>query len=310
MNLPIFLLKRFFSILTTVLCVTLLLFVLLRTIPGDPARLLAGFDAPPEVVAEIRVKYGLDKTLPEQLLNYMVNLARLDLGKSIRTDSSVASEVLSRLPNTLTLTLTSLSLSLGVGIPLGVVAAVRRNTWIDYAVTALVSAGIAMPTFWFGLILMFVFAVNLKLLPAGGSGTPAHLLLPTLTLMLPVMSPIVKTTRFSMLEALGQDFVKVARAKGLKQSAVLFKHVLRNALVPVATVAGLQLGVLMRGAVITETIFAWPGVGKLVVDAIFARDYPMVQGAIFILALIYSLINLAVDILYTVIDPRVRVGGA
>lgn len=309
MSLVTYIIKRFFGIILVVLTVSVFMFILLRSIPGDPARLLAGFDAPPEVVEQIRAKYGLDQPLVNQLFTYVSNLLRLDLGNSIRMDTPVAQEVLSRLPNTIYLAIASLSLALLVGVPLGAYAALKKDSKFDYAVTALTSLGIAMPTFWLGLMLILLFSVTLKLLPAGGSGTPSHIILPSITLALPVMSPIIKTTRFTVLELLNEDFVKIARAKGLKWRKVLFRHVLRNALVPVTTVAGLQLGNLMRGAVITETVFAWPGVGRLVVDAIFARDYPLVQGAIFVLALIYATINFGVDILYSALDPRIRVGG-
>ncbi len=304
-----FIIYRLAGIFVTVITITAFLFILLRSIPGDPVRLLAGFDASPEVVEQIRVKYGLDKPLHEQFITYFLNLIRLDMGVSIRTDTPVVFEILSRLPNTLVLSFTSLAIAITIGLPLGVVAAVKKNSLTDLIATTLIALGTAIPTFWLGLTLIFLFSVYLRILPAGGTGTPLHIILPAVTLSLPVTAPIIKTSRYVALEVLQQDFVKLARAKGLSNRAVLFKHVLRNTLIPVITVVGLQLGNLMRGAVITETVFAWPGVGKLVVDAIFARDYPMVQGAIFILALLYALTNFIVDLTYIAIDPRIRVGG-
>ncbi|MEM0046497.1 MAG: ABC transporter permease [Fervidicoccaceae archaeon] len=302
--------RRLFGIMIVVFSVSIFMFILLRSIPGDPARLLAGFDAPPQVVEQIREKYGLNDPLPIQLIKYLGNLLTFNLGISIRTDNPVLSEILARLPYTIYLSIVSLAIAIAVGIPLGAYAALRKDSTLDYLVTAFASLGTAMPTFWLGLMLIFLFAVQLKLLPAGGADSPYSILLPALTLSISVMSPIVKTTRFTFLEVMREDFVKLARAKGLSKNKVIFKHIMRNAMIPVLTVIGLQLGNLMRGAVITETVFAWPGIGRLVVDSIFARDYPMVQGAIFILALMYALINLAVDSLYAVVDPRIRLGGA
>lgn len=302
--------KRLIGVAVVVLSVSIFMFILLRSIPGDPARLLAGFDAPPEVVQQIRERYGLNDPLPIQLAKYMENLLTLNLGTSIRTDAPVISEVVARLPYTLYLSIASLAIAVAIGIPLGAYAALKKDSLPDHIATALTSVGTAMPTFWLGLMLILLFAVQLKWLPAGGAEGASSIVLPAITLSLPVMAPIIKTTRFTFLEVLREDFVKLAKAKGLKKRTVIFKHVLRNAMIPVLTVIGLQLGNLMRGAVITETVFAWPGVGRLVVDSIFARDYPMVQGAIFVLALIYAFINLAVDSLYAAVDPRIRLGGA
>ncbi|MCI4396348.1 MAG: ABC transporter permease subunit [Desulfurococcales archaeon] len=302
--------KRLIGVAVVVISVSIFMFVLLRSIPGDPARLLAGFDAPPEVVEQIKERYGLNDPLPVQLIKYLENLFTLNLGTSVRTDSPVIVEILHRLPYTLYLSAAALFIAVAIGVPLGAYAALKKDSPIDYFVTALISVGTAMPTFWLGLMLILLFSVQLKLLPAGGAGNPSSIILPAITLSLPVMAPIAKTTRFTFLEVLKEDFVKLAVAKGLRRKTVIFKHVMKNAMVPVVTVLGLQLGNLMKGAVITETVFAWPGIGRLVVDSIFARDYPMVQGAIFVLALIYALINLAVDSLYAAIDPRIRLGGA
>jgi len=309
MSIVKFFVKRLIGVAVVVLSVSIFMFLLLRSVPGDPARLLAGFDAPPQVVEQIRERYGLSDPLPVQLLKYLENLLTFNLGTSIRTDSPVLSEIASRLPYTIYLSAASLLIAVAAGVPLGIYAALKKDSFIDYIATALTSLGTAMPTFWLGLMLILLFAVQLKILPAGGADSPSSILLPSLTLSLPVMAPIVKTTRFAFLEVLKEDFVKLAKAKGLRRRTVIFKHVLKNAMIPVITVIGLQLGNLMRGAVITETVFAWPGVGRLVVDSIFARDYPMVQGAIFVLALIYAFINLAVDSLYAAVDPRIRLGG-
>lgn len=301
--------KRLAGIFLTILGVITILFILLHSIPGDPARVIAGLMASEEDVERIRRQLGLDKPLHVQYVTYLYRLLTLDLGVSARTQAPVIDEVMARLPNTVLLAVVSMAISVAVGVPLGILAAIKRNTAVDVVITGAGLVGVSMPVYWTGLMLISVFAVNLKLLPAGGYGTWKHLILPSLTLSLYLIAFIMRMTKSSVLEVLNQDYVKMAVSKGLKRRQVLFKHVLRNALIPVVTITGLQFGNLLGGAVLTETIFAWPGMGRLIVDSIFARDYPVVQGAIFVFALLFALVNLIVDLIYTVIDPRIRLTG-
>jgi peptide/nickel transport system permease protein len=282
------------------------LFILIRLIPGDPARVLAGLMASEQDVAILRQQLGLDKPIYVQYLTYMGNLFTFNLGISARTQSSVLSEVMSRLPYTLSLALSSTVLAVILGIPLGVYAASRKNTAIDTLISSVSIAGISLPIFWLGLIMITIFAVWLHVLPAGGADTPLHYVLPTVTIALYLMAFVVKITKASVTDTMEKNYVITARSKGLSERVILYKHILRNALIPVITIVGLQFGALLGGAVITETVFAWPGLGRLIVDSINNRDYPMVQGSIFIFALFYALVNLAVDAIYTFVDPRVR----
>jgi len=239
----------------------------------------------------------------------MYRLLTLDLGISARTQAPVINEVMARLPNTIILAVVSLVMSIVIGIPLGILAALRRNTAIDMAVTGASLIGVSMPVYWTGLLLISLFAVKLRWLPAGGYGSWKHIIMPSITLSLYLIAFVMRMTKSSVLDVLNQDYVKMAISKGLKRREILWRHVLRNALIPVVTITGLQFGNLLGGAVLTETIFAWPGMGRLIVDSIFSRDYPVVQGAIFIFALLFAFVNLAVDIIYTIIDPRIRLGG-
>lgn len=281
---------------------------MIRLIPGDPARVLAGLMASEEDVELIREQLGLNKPLYVQYFTYMANLFTFNLGVSARTDSPVLYEVMARLPNTLALALSSTALAVALGVPLGVFAASRKSSKIDTLVSTFSIVGISLPTYWLGLIMITVFAVELHLLPAGGYGTPAHFVLPTITIALFLMAFIVKITKASVIDSMEKEYVVTARSKGLTERVILYKHILRNALIPVVTIIGLQFGSLLGGAVITETIYAWPGLGRLIIDAINNRDYPMVQGSIFIFALLYALVNLVTDLIYTIVDPRVRLG--
>ncbi len=305
-----YLVKRFFGLIFTVIGVVTILFILLHSIPGDPARVIAGIMATEEEVERIRRQLGLDQPLHIQYITYLFRMLTLDLGVSARTQAPVIEEVMARLPNTIILAVTSMAIAIAVGIPLGVLAALRRNTLLDMLVSGASLVGISMPVYWTGLILIAVFAVQLGVLPAGGYGDWRHLILPSITLSLYLVAFIMRMTKSSVLEVLGQDYVRLAVSKGLPWRRVLTRHVVRNALIPVVTIAGLQFGNLLGGAVLTETVFAWPGMGRLIVESIFARDYPVVQGAIFVFALLFALVNLVVDILYTVIDPRIRLEGA
>jgi peptide/nickel transport system permease protein/oligopeptide transport system permease protein len=298
--------KRFLAMVPVLIGISLLLFFMLRLLPGDPAQVLAGQMASPEDIAAIRTQLGLDRPIYEQYLVFLGRLARLDLGRSARTQNPVIEEVWARLPNTLLLAAVAIALACLFGIPAGVISAVRPYTWMDYLVTMAGLFGISMPVFWLGLMLVIVFAVILRWLPAGGTGSWQHVILPSVTLASFVVAFIARMTRSTMLETLAQDYTTTARSKGLTEKTVVLKHALRNALIPITTVIGLQFGLLLGGAVLTETVFAWPGLGRLIVDSILARDYPVIQGAILIFGLLYILVNLAVDLAYALIDPRIR----
>ena len=301
-----FLLKRLLSIIPVLLGISLLLFIMLRALPGDPAQVLAGQMASPADVEVIRVQMGLDKPIHIQYAAFLNRLLHLDLGVSARTQNPVIEEVCARLPNTVLLSMSAIILACAFGIPAGIIAAVRPYSWVDYLVTIASLVGISMPVFCLGLMLMIVFSIILQWLPAGGIGTWQHMVLPSVTLAAFVVAFIARMTRSSMLEVLSQDYVTTARSKGLKEKMIIIKHALKNALIPIITVVGLQFGMLLGGAVLTETVFAWPGLGRLIVDSILARDYAMIQGTILIFGLLYTLVNLVVDLIYALVDPRIR----
>ncbi len=284
--------------------------MLVHLTPGDPIALILGEDATPEQRAEARASLGLDRPLPEQYLHYLGRLSRGDLGDSLRARRPVVSYVLERVPATAQLAVTAFVLTLAVGIPLGMAAAVHRESWLDHGARGLAILAQSVPGMWLGLILIIVFAVRWHWLPSIGAGSPRHLVLPSLTLASYLLGLVVRLTRSAMLDVLGQDYVRTARAKGLPERAVLGRHVLRNALVPVVTVLGLQLGTLLGGAVVTEAVFAWPGLGTLVVQALGHRDYPVVQAAVLLSAATFVLLNFAVDLLNNWLNPRLRLGSA
>jgi peptide/nickel transport system permease protein/oligopeptide transport system permease protein len=301
-----YVIKRLLSTIPVLIGISLLLFFLLRMLPGDPAQVLAGQMATPEEVELIRHQLGLDRPIYVQYGSFLIRLTRFDLGRSARTRNPVIEEIWARLPNTLLLAVVAITLACLFGIPAGIISAVRPYTWIDYVVTSTAIFGISMPVFWLGLMLIVFFSVILHWLPAGGTGTWRHVILPSLTLAAFVIAFIARMTRSSMIEVLSQDYTTTARSKGLKEHVVIIKHALKNALIPIITVVGLQFGMLLGGAVLTETVFAWPGLGRLIVDSILARDYPVIQGAILIFGLLYILVNLVVDLLYAYVDPRIR----
>ncbi len=298
--------RRLLLAVPTLFGVTLLVFGMLRMLPGDPAQAMAGVHATQEYVAQVRRSLGLDQPLPVQYARFMGGLLRGDLGTSIRTGLPVSQEVWSRLIPTLELTLVSLVLATALGIGVGVVSATKPYSIFDYASMFLALVGLSAPVFWLGLMLMLLFSVRLGWLPAASRGGLAHLVLPSVTLAASSVALIARFTRSTMLEVMRQDYVNTARAKGLPTGAVILRHALRNALIPIVTIIGLRFGALLSGAVLTETVFAWPGVGRLMVDSISARDYPVVQGAVLVLALAFVIINLAVDLLYAVVNPRIQ----
>ncbi|MEJ2727876.1 MAG: ABC transporter permease [Deltaproteobacteria bacterium] len=301
-----YLIKRLLSTIPVLIGISLLLFFMLRMLPGDPAQVLAGQMATPQEIENIRHQLGLDRPVYEQYVIYLSHLVRLDLGRSARTQNPVIDEVWARLPNTLLLAVVAIALACLFGIPAGIISAVRPYSWIDYLVTMSALFGISMPVFWLGLMLVVLFAVILHWLPAGGTGSWQHVILPSVTLAAAMVAFIARMTRSTMLETLSQDFTTTARSKGLAETVVIVKHALKNALIPIITVVGLQFGFLLGGAILTETVFAWPGLGRLIYDSISARDYPMIQGTILIFGLIYILVNLGVDLIYAFVDPRIR----
>lgn len=301
-----YLLRRLLEAIPVVVAVTFIVFVSVRLIPGDPARTIAGLEASDATVEAVRKDLGLDRPLLAQYGTFLRALAIGDLGTSYYYRTPVREEVLRRFPATLQLAAAGLALSLVFGIAIGTLSAVQRGTWLDRGTLVLAIAGVSMPSFWLALVLIIVFAVNLGWLPAGGYGTWRHLVLPAVTLGLFGAGTIARLTRSSVLEVLGQDYVRTARSKGLQFRAVLLKHALRNAMVPVVTLLGLQLGAFLSRAVVTETVFGWPGIARLTVIAVLDRDFPLIQGSVLWLALVFIATNLVVDLIYAVIDPRIR----
>ena len=299
--------RRLLAAIPTLWGVATAVFIMARLLPGDPARVIAGVTASQDQVDHLRRQLGLDQPLPVQYLDFLGGLVRLDLGTSAHFGDPVLAEIGSRLPYTAELALAALALAVVLGISGGVVAALRRNTVIDVVISTVSMLGISMPTYWLGLMLIVLFAIQFRLLPAAGADSPESVVLPAVTLGLLSVGLIARMTRSSLLEVLGQDYVRTARAKGVSPARVV-AHGLRNALVPILTAIGLQLGSLMGGAVVTESVFGWPGVGRLLLDSIFSRDYPMVQGLVLLFAVTYIAVNLLVDLLYVVVDPRVRYG--
>jgi peptide/nickel transport system permease protein len=309
-----FILARALSLTLVLWLVTVIAFVVIRLAPGDPSAVMLGSDATPAAVAEFRARYGLDRPLAMQYVAWLSHVVRADLGTSIYLGRPVTTAILERLPVSLTLTLAAFVIAVVLGLTLGLVAAYWHDTWADRAVSAVAALGLALPSFWLGICLIYLFAVRWRVLPSGGFVEPwvdppaslRHLLLPAFALGYLQSGLIARMTRASMLEALRGDFVRTARSKGVAERRVVVKHALRNALIPILTVTGISLAVLFGGAVVIETVFTLPGVGRLLVNAVVRRDYPVVQGTLLLVAAWYVLVNIAVDVLYTVTDPRVR----
>jgi peptide/nickel transport system permease protein len=309
--------RRLLESAVTLVLVTIVVFLGVRALPGDPARALAGEESDPETIAEIRSEYGLDQPVIVQYGRYVAKALTGDLGESARTGLPVAETIRHALPVTLQLATFAILIAVLIGIGAGVVAAVRRRTAAEWVANSVALLGLSVPNFWFGLMAVLVFAIAYPILPASGFVSffddPVecirHLLLPALVLGSGLAAVIMRQTRSAMLEALSADYVRTAHAKGLHGRRVILGHALRNSLIVVVTIVGLQLGALISGAVVTEQIFVLPGFGKLTIDAVFTRDYPLLQGVVLVTATAYIGINLAVDLLYSVIDPRIRVGG-
>jgi len=303
-----FLIKRVFAIVATLILASVIVFLIIHLIPGDPAELLAGPGVPKNEVEMIRKTMGLDKNLLTQYILWFSRLLRGDLGKSLVFGDSILPLILERFGNTFLLSLFAILLSVVIGIPLGMASAIKQNSSVDISVMVISIIGISMPIFWIGLILILVFSVDLRLLPATGSGSFAHLILPGVALGMNSLAIIARMTRSSMLEILRQDYMVTAEAKGLPASVIILKHALRNALIPIVTIISMQFGYLLGGAVLTETVFVYPGLGRLLVDAISRRDYPVVQACILLIVVLFIVINFLVDMAYTYMDPRIKYG--
>lgn len=302
-----YILRRLFLSIFVVAGVTVVVFMVIR-ISGDPTALMISPDASAEDVAELRARMGFDRPIPVQFVDFLAGAVRGDFGDSLRYREPAFALVIERLPATVQLAAASLLVAIAVALPAGIVSAVKRNTIWDRAAMFLALFGQSMPVFWFGILLILIVSVQLKLLPSSGSGGWQHLILPALTLGLYSTARLTRLVRSEMLEMISQDFVRTARAKGLREQAVLYRHALRNALIPVVTVIGIEAGGMLGGAVITETVFAWPGIGQLAVRSIFNRDYPLIQAVVFTIAIMFVVINLAVDVLYAALDPRIKLG--
>ena len=301
-----FLLRRLGQSATTLVGVSLLVFVILRVIPGDPAKMLLPEGAPQSAIDALNRELGLREPMWVQYGIFLRSVTRGDFGQSFQYRAPALRVVVERVPATIQLALTAMVLTVLVGVSIGVLAAVRRGTGYDYAGTVLAVLGQSLPNFWLGIMLILFFGVALRWLPTSGFSGWTSLILPGITLAAFPMALVARLTRSSMLEILHRDYIRTGRAKGLAERRVVLHHALRNAAIPVLTVLGLQIGALLGGAVITESVFAWPGMGKLIVDAIFFRDFPVVQTVLILSATVFVAINLIVDLLYTVIDPRIR----
>ncbi|MFB2837413.1 ABC transporter permease [Floridanema evergladense] len=331
-----YILKRLLSLLPVLIGITLLVFTLLHLIPGDPAVVLLGERATPEQVESLRQQLGLNQPLPIQYFNFLFNVIRFDFGKSIISGIPIIDEISTRWPATFELSVAAMLIALILGIPAGIFAAIRKNSWLDNLLMSSSLIGVSLPVYWLGLLLIYLFAVNLQLLPPSGrisveagfnfkpitgffvldsllkldiktlQDVLSHLILPAITLGTIPLAILARITRSSMLEVLSQDYIRTAKAKGVPEYLVILKHALKNAFLPISTTVGLQFGTLLGGAILTETIFSWPGIGSWIYDGILARDYPVVQGGVIFVSVTFVLINLLVDLSYTFLDPRIQ----
>ncbi len=309
--------QRLLQLIPILFIVATIVFVITRIIPGNPAATILGPQAPKEAVEALTVELGLDKSLPVQYVNYIGGIVKGDFGKSYHYNQPVMSLILERFPNTVILTVISLVIATLVAIPIGILSATRQYSIFDYIAMVFALVGVSMPIFWLGLMLVLVFSVNLGWLPSFGMGSfenglwdvVSHLILPCICLATIPAATFARITRSSMLEVLGQDYMKALKAKGLKDRAVIWRHGLKNALPPIVTVMGLQISVSLAGAILTETIFSWPGMGRMIFDAIENRDYALIQGAVLFIAFIFVFVNLIVDVVYLTINPKIDYSG-
>ncbi|MBK5205002.1 MAG: glutathione ABC transporter permease GsiC [Polaromonas sp.] len=299
-------LKRLLGLTPTLLIVAVLVFLFVHMLPGDPARLAAGQDADQQTVELVRQELGLDRPLPEQFVSYFAHVVKGDLGTSLRTRRPVSTEIAERFMPTLLLTLASMVWAVIFGMTIGIISAVYRNQWPDRLGMTIAVSGISFPAFALGMLLMQVFSVQLGWFPTVGADSWRHYILPSVTLGAAVAAVMARFTRASFVEVIQEDFVRTARAKGLQERTVIFKHCLRNALIPVVTMMGLQFGFLLGGSIVVEAVFNWPGLGRLLVDAVTMRDYPVIQALVLLFSMEFILINLVVDVLYGFINPTIR----
>lgn len=301
-----FIVRRLLLTIPVLLGVATLVFSLIHLVPGDPVQAMLGDSATPQDVADVRARLGLDRPLSVQYGAFLSNVSRGNLGTSLRTNQLVASAIAERMPATFELAFAAMAVATAIALPLGIVAAVRAGTLTDYGATTLALVGISIPNFWLGPLMAIVFSISLGWLPVSGRGSAAHLILPAITLGAPLAAVLARMTRASVIEELRELYVLAARARGVSRLRAIVRHAFRNSLIPIVTVLGLQFGAVLTGAVITETIFAWPGVGRLLIQSINFRDYPMVQGCILLIAVTYVAMNLLTDLVYGLLDPRIR----
>ncbi|MGH7773059.1 MAG: nickel ABC transporter permease [Candidatus Binatia bacterium] len=304
-----YLLKRLFFLLPTLLGALTLVFFLIHLIPGDPIEVMLGETASAADKEGLRRELGLDQPIWAQYVGFLKGIVLGDLGRSLYEQDRVTDLIIMRFPATLQLTLAAMGISLLIAFPLGIIAAIKTHSWVDRLSFLFSLLGLSMPNFWLGPLLMIVFSIELGWLPVSGRGGLSHLILPSVTLGMAMAAILTRMIRSSLLDIIHEDFIQTARAKGLSECRVWLKHALRNSLLSVITIAGLQFGALLAGSIITETIFAWPGIGRLTIQAIQTRDYPLVQGCILVIATSYIFVNLLTDILYKLVDPRISYGG-
>jgi peptide/nickel transport system permease protein len=304
---PAYVARRLFFAIFVLWGAVTIIFVVVRLVPGDPALIMLGPNATDDQIAAVRERLGLDQSLVVQYQHYLQSVLSLNFGESFRMRTGAMDLVMSRAPASAQLAVTALSLSLVIGIPLGVLAALKPHSRLDRVITTGSLFTQSLPSFWVGIVFILVFARTLEVLPSSGNDTLKHLILPSVTLALPFLAILVRLVRSGLLEIIHEDYVRTARAKGFVERVVIFRHATRNALIPVVTVVGLQFAALLSGTVIVETVFSWPGIGRLLIDSIYNRDYAVVQACVFVIAAMFVLLNLLVDVLYGYLDPRVRV---
>lgn len=301
-----YIIRRFISLIPVIIGVTFIVFMIMNMAPGDPAKSILGEQASPEAIEELREQLGLNDNVLIQYKNYFFNLLKGDMGTSYKTKVGVVEEIAARLPTTGKLAIIAIFIAVSFSIPLGIFAAVKQNTWIDSLTMFVALLGVSIPVFWLGLMLLLFFSLQLGWFPVSGAASWKSFVLPGVTLGFLSMAAIARVTRSSMLEVIRQDYIRTARSKGVPYNTIIRKHALKNALIPTITVAGLQIGSLLGGSVLTETVFGLPGIGRLMIQSIQGRDIPMVLGCIIIFTVLFSIVNLIVDIIYAFIDPRIR----
>ncbi len=301
-----YVLRRLLYLIPVIIGVTFIVFTIMHFTPGDPAQLILGESAPEEAVEQLREEMGLNDPFFVQYFTFLGNAARGDFGTSYNTKNPVFDEVFARFPATLKLTIAGMIIAIAIGIPVGIISATKQYSITDNVAMILALLGVSMPNFWLGLMLILLFSVNLGVLPSGGDAGFTSLILPAITLGTGVAAIITRMTRSSMLEVVRQDYIRTARAKGVPEKEVINKHALKNALIPIVTIIGLQFGSLLGGAVLTETVFTWPGIGRLMVESIRRKDTPTVLASVIFLSLTFSIVNLFIDVLYAYLDPRIK----